>query len=299
MAHPTWRGVTICACLKEPLDELARASGRDILVSPIEGFGSYQVGQTASAGTGSGGGHVDLALRGLTSEQKLRLEGLARRIGFYADIREPTWWSPTRRQWLTQKWSSHLHMLLKDCRHLSPEARAQLREWYSGENGLVGNDPDDGDRTYLRQTWKQYRTGRQGVRPPTQQRRITVANLKHGRRNGDVKRYQAAVWRRLPSATRTSILTKHRLKEAQIADGFYGDVTVEMTKALYARIAEREPKGGWPIWAEPGPRLLKRLGFIPVGSRDLDDPHDEFGEPDSVSDPVSANIDPHPAGVVQ
>ena len=299
MAHPTWRGVTICPCLKEPLDELARASGKDILVSPIKGFGSYQVGRTASAGTGSGGGHVDLALRGLSPEQKLRLEGLARRIGFYADIREPTWWSPTRRQWLSEKWSSHLHMLLKDCRHLSPEARTQLRDWYAGGNGLVGSDPDDGDRTHLRQTWKQYRSDRQGVRPPAPQPTIAVANLKHGRRNGDVKRYQGAVWRRLAAATRARILARHHLKETQIADGFFGDVTVEMTTALYRQIAAREPQGGWPIWAEPGPRLLKRLGFIPAGARDLDDPHDEFGEPDSVSDPVSANIDPHPAGVVQ
>ena len=190
-------------------------------------------------------------------------------------------------------------MILKDCRHLSLEAKAQLREWYAGENGLAGDDPDDGDRTYLRQTWKQYRASKHGVKPPPPQPTIAVANLKRGRRNGDVKRYQAVVWKRLASATRTKILTRNRLKESQIADGFYGDVTVEMTKALYAQIAAKEPKGGWPIWAEPGPRLLKRLGFIPIGTRDLDDPHDEFGEPDSVSDPVSANIDPHPAGVVQ
>ena len=299
MAHPTWRGVTICPCLKEPLDELARSSGRDILVSPIKGFGSYQVGKTASAGTGSGGGHVDLGLGRLNAQQKLRLEGLARQIGFYADIREPTWWSPTRKRWLRAKWASHLHMILKDCRHLSPEAKAQLREWYAGENGLAGDDPDDGDRTYLRQTWKQYRASKHGIKPPPPQPTISVANLKHGRRNGDVKRYQAVVWKRLAAATRTKILTRNRLKESQIADGFYGDVTVEMTKALYAQIAAKEPKGGWPIWAEPGPRLLKRLGFIPMGTRDLDDPHDEFGEPDSVSDPVSASIDPHPAGVVQ
>ena len=188
-------------------------------------------------------------------------------------------------------------MILKDCRHLSLEAKAQLREWYAGENGLAGDDPDDGDRTYLRQTWKQYRASkrRQASPAPAHDRR------RQPQAGPEERRRQALPGRRVETSRvrPAKILTRNRLKESQIADGFYGDVTVEMTKALYAQIAAKEPKGGWPIWAEPGPRLLKRLGFIPIGTRDLDDPHDEFGEPDSVSDPVSANIDPHPAGVVQ
>lgn len=289
MAHPVWRGVTICPDMKAPLDELARISGNDILVKPIPGFGSYRT-NAASAGTDSGGGHVDLYLTKLNSEQKLRLERLARQVGFYADIREPKWWSPTRRQWLSKNWASHLHMILKECPHLSAQARAQLGEWYAGENGLIGNDPDDGDRTFLRQTWAQYLARKTGttatVKPPAPA--IDLANLKFNKRHPDVKRYQAAVWKALAPAVRTQILTKHKLKESQITDGFYGKVTREMTAALYDAIQAAEPKGGWPDWTEPGPRLLKRLGFVPRdSSRDLDptaEPVDEFGEPATLPD---------------
>jgi hypothetical protein len=289
MAHPIWRGVTICPDMKGPLDELARISGNDILVKPIPGFGSYRT-NAASAGTDSGGGHVDLALGKLNSEQKLRLERLARQVGFYADIREPRWWSPTRRKWLSKNWASHLHMILKECPHLSPQARAQVKEWYAGENGLVGDDPDDGDRTFLRQTWAQYLARKTGttstVKPPAPA--IDLANLKFNKRNPDVKRYQAAVWKALAPAVRAQILARHQLKESQITDGFYGKVTREMTAALYDAIQAAEPKGGWPDWTEPGPRLLKRLGFVPRdSSRDLDataEPVDEFGEPATLPD---------------
>lgn len=290
MAHPVWRKVTICPDMKAPLDELARISGNDILVTPIPGFGSYRT-NAASAGTDSGGGHVDLYLTKLNSEQKLRLERLARMVGFYADIREPKWWSPTRRKWLKQNWASHLHMILKECPHLSPQARAQLKEWYAGENGLVGNDPDDGDRTFLRQTWAQYAARKGGATTITTIRpthTLDLANLKLNQRHADVKLYQAAVWKALTPTVRAQILAKHRLKESQITDGFYGKVTREMTAALYAAIRAAEPKGGWPNWTEPGPRLLKRLGFVPRDSRrDLDpdaEPYDEFGEPATMPD---------------
>jgi hypothetical protein len=280
--------------MKAPLDELARISGNDILVKPIPGYGSYRK-NAASAGTDSGGGHVDLYLTKLNAEQKLRLERLARQVGFYADIREPKWWSPTRRTWLKQSWASHLHMILKECPHLSPQAKAQLKEWYAGENGLVGNDPDDGDRTFLRQTWKQYAARRGGAGTTTttttlrpQAPTLDLANLKFDKRNADVKRYQAAVWKALTPAVRAQILAKHKLKESQITDGHYGKVTRAMTAALYAAIRAAEPKGGWPSWTEPGPRLLKRLGFVPRDStRDLDpdaEPHDEFGEPGTMPD---------------
>jgi hypothetical protein len=256
MTHPMWRKATICPCMKAPLDELARVSGRDVLVTPIPGFGSYQQGQTASAGTGSGGGHIDLQLSRLTQEQKLRLEGLARQIGFYADVREPRWWSPTRKKHLTAAWSSHLHLVLKSCRHLSPEARSQLDDWYAGGNGLVGDDPDDGDRRFVRQTWAQYL--RKKTKPTAHV--LDLGKLKYGTTNEHVRHYQAAVWKALSATARATILRKHGLKSTQVADGQYGKVTREMTQTLYREIAKKEPKGGWPLWLEPGPRLLQRLG---------------------------------------
>jgi hypothetical protein len=86
-----WRGVRICACMKAPLDELAKLTGADFKVTPISGFGSYQDGSTASGSTATGGGHIDIHLGGYSSTIKKRVEALARKIGFYADIREPKW----------------------------------------------------------------------------------------------------------------------------------------------------------------------------------------------------------------
>ena len=166
-----WRGVRICACMKAPLDELARITGDDFKVTPIPGFGSYQDGTTASGSTATGGGHIDISLTGYSTAQKLRAEALARMIGFYADIREPKWYSPYFGKWLTASWQSHLHMLLKSCTHLSTGAKTQLAEWYEGENGLAGDDKDDGPRQYLRQTWSQYPSGLGGGRPSRRFRR--------------------------------------------------------------------------------------------------------------------------------
>lgn len=164
MTGVLWRGTTVSTDMVDPLNELARLSGSDIYVSPIKGYGSY-VTNKASAGIDTGGGHLDINLVGLNSEQKLRLERIARMIGFYADIREPTWWSPIRKIWLKGSWQSHLHMVKKDTPDRSIPARAQLAEWYAGSNGLAGfdwngkymHDPDDGPRQYLNQTWTQYK----------------------------------------------------------------------------------------------------------------------------------------------
>lgn len=73
-----WRGDTICADMKTPLDERARVSGSDIYLRPIPGFGSYQSGSTASGRIAIRGGHVDLDLTRLSQAQALRLETLAR-----------------------------------------------------------------------------------------------------------------------------------------------------------------------------------------------------------------------------
>lgn len=234
MANPNWRGVAICSCMTAPLVELARISGADILVRPIPGFGSFQQGETASAGTGSGGGHVDLDLTRLDKAQKLRLEGLARRVGFYADIREPTW-----------------------AGYQKPRPAGGSAPAAAGSSVI---DPN---------------------------------NVRIGKRNNDVKRYQAAVWRSLSKAAQAAILARHHFTPAQLLDGNYGTVTIEMTQALYRAIAAAEPKAGWPVWKQPGNRLLQRLGFIPrASSKDPDAEHlDEFGEPDVVTDPEPVIVD--------
>lgn len=158
-----WRGTRVSSDMLDPLDELALRAGDDIYVKPIAGFGSYS-DNSNSAGMDAGGGHLDLDLVGLSNEQKLRLERIAREVGFYADIREPSWWSPIRKKTISANWQSHLHMLKKDTTDLSTAARTQLAQWYAGSNGLAGflwngewtYDPDDGPREFLKQTWTQY-----------------------------------------------------------------------------------------------------------------------------------------------
>jgi hypothetical protein len=165
MVGMIWREGVISTDMKDPLDELARRAGDDIYVHPIKGYGSYSA-NNASGGTDTGGGHTDIDLVGLNSEQKLRLERIAREIGFYADIREPCWYSKYRKKTVCASWQSHLHMLKKDTKDLSDAARKQLSQWYDGSNGLAAfevngvwyRDPDDGPREFLRQTWTQYNT---------------------------------------------------------------------------------------------------------------------------------------------
>src|SRR5262249_4173590 len=59
-----FRGVMVCPCMVEPLEELVRLTGSGFKVSPIPGFGSYQDGSSASGSTATGGGHIDIYLTG-------------------------------------------------------------------------------------------------------------------------------------------------------------------------------------------------------------------------------------------
>lgn len=168
----TWRGLsptaplmTVCTCMSAPLNELQRlfterAKARgipNVVFTGIKGFGSYQSGTTATGAIGTGGGHIDLNLENLSSAQRLLAEAIAREIGWYADIRAPKWWSAYWGKWLYASWQWHLHMLLKKCPHLSAAALAQIAEWQvQGENGLAGDDKDDGPRTFVNRTWAAY-----------------------------------------------------------------------------------------------------------------------------------------------
>ena len=124
-----WRGVTVCTCMKAPLDELAKISGSAIYVQPIPRFGSYQDGTTASGNIALRGGHIDLNLETMSQAQALTLEALARKVGFYADIRYRKWYSPKLGRWLTASWQKHLHMVLKGDVHLWDLAKAQVYGW--------------------------------------------------------------------------------------------------------------------------------------------------------------------------
>lgn len=160
----SWRGTDVSRDMVAPLDDLAASVTP--LVTPIAGFGSYR-DNAASGGTDNGSGHLDVyAGDGWTDADRKTFVANARERGFYCAFRLPTWWSPIRKKWITATWGRHFHLLLKDSADLSDGGHKQLTEWYAGSNGLAGfwwngvwtHDPDDGPRTFLRQTWSQYLT---------------------------------------------------------------------------------------------------------------------------------------------
>ena len=286
----TWKGndpnapvMAVCTHMPAMLNELARlvtvrtkaARVPDFYVKGIAGFGSFR-NNTASAGTDNGA-HIDLDLSGLTDAQRKIGEACAREIGFYADIRLPRWYSAYFGRWLAATWKPHLHMLPVGDAHLSDAAKAQIREWtVEGENGLAGDDKDDGPRTFVGRTWSAYLAIKNAVvnvgqvvvsaaKSTTSTANIAVtlgkpihmANLKVGKRGTDVSRYQAALWNRLPGTVRQEFITRYGLKRTDLYDGIYGKVTAAMTARLYVLIK-------LPSATEPGPKMMRHLGFTDV-----------------------------------
>jgi len=86
---------------------------------------------------------------------------------------------------------------------------------------------------------------------------IHMSNLRIGRSNAEVSRYQAALWNRLPSTERQAFITRYGLSRAQIYNGYYGSATAAMTSRLYTLIR-------LPAASEPGPKMMRHLGFTSI-----------------------------------
>lgn len=126
-----WRGVTLNRRTVAML-ELAEARCH-VPIVPTQG--SYNAGGvSASAGTHDGGGAVDLSVAGLVSVDKRRLVHALRDVGFAA-------W---RRPYIEKVWPEHVHAIALGDREASDGARAQMRSYRDGRDGLAGNgvDPD-------------------------------------------------------------------------------------------------------------------------------------------------------------
>jgi hypothetical protein len=109
--------------------------------------GSYS-NATASAGTHSGGGALDIRTGDLTTDQRARLVLGARQQGFAAWLRTPSQANPP--------WPYHMHGIAVGCPDLSAAARDQVADYIAGRNGLASNGPDDGPRGYTDMTWEKY-----------------------------------------------------------------------------------------------------------------------------------------------
>jgi len=91
--------------------------------------------------------------------------------------------------------------------------------------------------------------------------RLKIGAPKHG----DVARYQASLWNKAAVSTREAWAKKWGITRSQVADGVYGKATADLTKIHYAWLAKSRPGQGWtPTATEPGPALLKYLGFTSI-----------------------------------
>lgn len=160
----SWRGVGVSSDMPAPLEDLAQTV--EPRVTPIPGYGSYR-DNDASGNTDNGGGHVDIYCGdgyGWTESMRKFFVAEGRKRGLMMFPRYRRWWSPVRQKWLTADWATHFHVIKKDTVDLSQGAINQRTQWYNGSNGLAGfwwngsyrYDPDEWDRTYLRQTWMQF-----------------------------------------------------------------------------------------------------------------------------------------------
>lgn len=146
---PMWRGVPVCTCMPEMLDDLAVGTPTLPTITPVQGSWSIPSKDSASALTHTGGGAMDVSISGWTAAQVWSLLGECRRRGFVA-------WHRTR----AQGFAPHVHAVMDGCPHLSGLANPvlgtaawQVREYHAGRNGLAGRGPDDGPRDHVGVTW--------------------------------------------------------------------------------------------------------------------------------------------------
>lgn len=130
MAKVTWRGHRFDEQTRDMLRELDKLVGPYVQIRPTQG--SYSSSVSASAGTHSGGGAVDLSVQKLTADQVDLVVFLARRVGFAAWHRAAS----------EGPWVDHIHMINKTCKDLSPSAKNQVKAYKDKRSGLASNKAD-------------------------------------------------------------------------------------------------------------------------------------------------------------
>ncbi len=162
---PMWRGVPVCTCMPEMLDDLAVGTPTLPTITPVQGSWSIPSKDSPSALTHTGGGAMDISISGWTAVQVWALLEECRRRGFVA-------WHRTR----AQGFAPHVHAVMDGCPHLSGlsnpvlgTAAWQVREYHAGRNGLAGRGSDDGPRDHVGVTWWTYQQEEQQNMPTAEQ----------------------------------------------------------------------------------------------------------------------------------
>lgn len=137
-----WGGVTLDNRSAAMMDEVMRLCHVEVRCFQ----GSYSGGVSASAGTHSGGGAIDLAPTDPGAYELLVFE--MRRVGWAAWHRTPA-----------QGFDPHIHGIAgpADPGDLAPAASDQWADYLAGRNGLASGAPDDGPRDFVGVTWETYK----------------------------------------------------------------------------------------------------------------------------------------------
>lgn len=265
------RGIVVCSHSVPKLTAWFKATGDNVLIWPLAGCGAYQTSTVASAGTHAGGGAGDYNANPHSPAERVMVMRKAREVGLHVG-----WFRAARKG----VWTNHYHILDPDCPQLAHVAANQCVECFNGGDGLVGSARDDGWRGNIGQLQSIFANrfvsavadiaagvGKIGAAvvgskvdrnvadiPVRLGGPIREANLRKGKRNSDVARYQAALWNRLPTPVRIEFMGRYGLKRADLYDGIYGNVTAAMTSRLYTLIR-------LPAATEPGPKMISWVGF--------------------------------------
>lgn len=140
-----WGGVTLDNRSAAMMDEVARLCP-GISLQCFQG--SYSGGVSASAGSHSGGGAIDLAPSNGDYDTVVHQ---MRRVGWAAWHRTPA-----------QGFDHHIHGIAGPAGpgDLAPAAADQWDDYLAGRNGLANNAPDDGPRDFVGVTWETYQGGK-------------------------------------------------------------------------------------------------------------------------------------------
>jgi hypothetical protein len=108
--------------------------------------GAYSWG-SLSAGTHGGGGVLDLQTWHLSAHERTVLINVLRKHGAVAWYRSGPGWAG----------NEHIHLVLCAHRNAAPGAKAQIREWAAGGDGLVGPAADPHWRPKRPRRWSHRR----------------------------------------------------------------------------------------------------------------------------------------------
>jgi hypothetical protein len=129
----SWRGVTANRRTVEML-EITELRGLMPLAPLRIPQGSYTTGVSASAGTHSGGGALDISVRDLTTAERDRVVRELRETSFAA------WYRP----YLAGVWPAHIHAIAIGDKEMSAAAAEQVVQYRNGQNGLANHGADNG-----------------------------------------------------------------------------------------------------------------------------------------------------------